>query len=188
MLMTGIIGPYCPRRCFRLEMGVYWPHRFFHLFLVPVLFVVKGAWGLGQALVQLALPPGTATFIFRPPVGSGWGAISICSSLNWLCLWHCLFQHPPGQEPEGDRWACGFACRPALLVTIAYQVFILRQFDIFTLFDIASASFIAQWFWVLFLEWRASRYSKNSKPLPGAGFLIGVYCCHLPSATWGCQA
>ncbi len=45
----------------------------------------------------------------------------------------------------------------ALLASILHQAFFYGLFDVYPIIDIVSAAFIAQWFWVLFLEWKTMR-------------------------------
>ena len=49
----------------------------------------------------------------------------------------------------------------SLVVGVIYQTFFLGQFDVFAIFDGVATAFIAQWFWVLFLEGRKIIWLKD---------------------------
>lgn len=155
-------GYYWARIALAVFSGLKWVYIGLVIFFIFLLFrshsVAKGAWVLGVcALIQLAFALWNSYLYISDPQWREWLGSNVFLFLIELAVPLALivFSILLARNLKGAvlRYVALLTVL-ALLITIAYQVFLLRQFDVFTLFDIACASFIAQWFWVLFLEWK----------------------------------
>lgn len=72
-----------------------------------------------------------------------------------LLVFALFMQYKP--EHRGGRYA-SLAVVLAFVISVAYQVLLLGNFDVFTIVGSVSAGFIAQWFFVLFIEWKAVEF------------------------------
>ena len=77
--------------------------------------------------------------------------IELVVPLTLLAFSLLLASAPRGQALRITTLLTGLA----LLVSILHQAFFYGLFDVYSIFDIVSTAFIAQWFWVLFLEWKS---------------------------------
>lgn len=155
-------GYHWTRTALILFSGMKWVYIGLIILFVLIIFrpqsVAKGAWALGIcSIIQLALAAWNIYLFFSDPewtelLGSHiyFFLIELAVPLALLVFSILMTKNLKGKALRYTALITGLA----LLVTIAYQVFVLRQYDVFTIFDIVCAGFIAQWFWVLFLEWK----------------------------------
>lgn len=68
-----------------------------------------------------------------------------------LMVFAAFMQYKP--EHWGGRYT-SLATVLAFVISVVYQVLLLGNFDVFTIVGSVSAGFVAQWFWVLFMEWK----------------------------------
>lgn len=145
-----------------LFSGMKWVYIGLIILFLLILFrpqsVGKGAWALGIcSIIQLVLAAWNVNLFFTDPqwtelLGNNvyFFLIDLAVPLALLVFSILMAKNIKGTALRFAALFTGLA----LLVTIAYQVFVLRQSDVFTIFDIVSAGLIAQWFWVLFLEYK----------------------------------
>ena len=122
----------------------------------------RGIWALGAgAAIQLAFSFQSVYFFFSKIywyelLGGGVhialiGLVVPTALLAFAILW--------GLDPGGLALRVGaLVTTLALLMGILYQVLIFGQIDVFSIFDAVSAALVAQWFWVLFLEWKTMEF------------------------------
>jgi hypothetical protein len=145
-----------------LFSGMKWVYIGLIILFLLILFrpqsVAKGAWALGIcSIIQLVLAAWNVNLFFTDPqwtelLGNNvyFFLIDLAVPLALLVFSILMAKNIKGTALRSAALFTGLA----LLVTIAYTVFVLRQSDVFTIFDIVSAGLIAQWFWVLFLEYK----------------------------------
>lgn len=125
----------------------------------------KGVWALGiSALVQLAFSCWSVHLFFSDPewhellgVNIYIVLVELLAPLSVLAFSVLFRKRPPGL---GLRLLALFTAL-ALLLNIVYQVLFFGQFDVFSIFDAVATAFVAQWFWLLFLEWRKAILLKE---------------------------
>lgn len=142
--------------------GMKWVYIGLIILFVLIVFrpqsLVKGAWVLGIcSFVQLFLAAWNIYLFFSEPewvelLGGNIYFVLIELAVPITLL---VFSILLAAENRGAavRLTALFTCL-ALMVSIMYQVFFYGQFDVYSIFDMVSAAFVSQWFWVLFLEWK----------------------------------
>jgi hypothetical protein len=145
-----------------LFSGMKWVYIGLIILFVLIIFrpqsVAKGAWALGFcSVIQLTLAAWNIYLFFSAPewvefLGGNiyFVLIELAVPITLLVFSILLVAKNRGMALRLTALLTGLA----LLITIMYQAFLYGPFDVFTIFDIISAAFVAQWFWVLFLEWK----------------------------------
>lgn len=145
-----------------LFSGMKWVYIGLIILFALIIFrpqsVAKGAWALGIcSVLQLILSAWNVYLFFSDPewvelLGSNiyFVLVELAVPIALLVFSILLAAKNRGTALRLSALFSGLA----LLVSILYQAFFYGQFDVFTIFDIVSAAFIAQWFWMLFLEWK----------------------------------
>ena len=140
--------------------GMKWVYIGLIILFIIIIFrpqsLVKGAWALGiSSVIQLFLSAWTVYLYFAAATGERmlgndiyYVLLELVVPLTLLVFSLLLASAPRGLALRITALLTGLA----LLVSILHQAFFYGLFDVYSIFDIVSTAFIAQWFWVLFLE------------------------------------